>query len=157
MCECGECVSREIHRPEKSSAGAAGKAPLRRRVGSKLLLLPFGGRLVVGCLHFGLCGVRRMEPGEEESCSSVPPKEEDGQSNNVDNASTCLCGDRVVISGSSGEAAPPPLISVTVAPTTGGQFELKVHKFETIENVKKTISKRLKVPKERICLLWKDR
>jgi hypothetical protein len=135
------------------------RAPLRRRVGSKPLLLPFGGRLVVCCLHFGLCGawLGRMEPGEEESCAAVPSKEEDGQSTNVDNASTCLCGDRVVISGSSGEAAPPPLISVTVAPTTGGQFELKVHKFETIENVKKTISKRLKVPKERICLLWKDR
>lgn len=62
---------------------------------------------------------------------------------------TCLCGGRAEAAAS--------LLSLTVAPTTGGQFELKVSKLETIDNLKKTISKRLKVPKERICLLWKDR
>lgn len=76
---------------------------------------------------------------------------------------TCLCGHRSSAvpgssSSSSSESLPPlPVISLTVAPTTGGQFELKVSKLETIDNLKKTISKRLKVPKERICLLWKDR
>jgi hypothetical protein len=60
-------------------------------------------------------------------------------------------------SSSSSMMDPLPVISLTVAPTTGGQFELKVSKLETIDNLKKTISKRLKVPKERICLLWKDR
>lgn len=79
---------------------------------------------------------------------------------------TCLCGHRSSAvpgsssssSSSSSELLPPlPVISLTVAPTTGGQFELKVSKLETIDNLKKTISKRLKVPKERICLLWKDR
>ena len=69
---------------------------------------------------------------------------------NAGGAPTCLCGHRV---GASGE----PHITVTVAPTTGGQFEVKVGKLDTIDNLKKTISKRLKVPKERICLLWKDR
>jgi len=69
---------------------------------------------------------------------------------NAGGSATCLCGHRV---GSSGE----PHISVTVAPTTGGQFEIKVSKSESIDSLKKTISKRLKVPKERICLLWKDR
>jgi len=53
------------------------------------------------------------------------------------------------------ESAAP--VSVTVAPTTGGQFELKVALHETIDSLKKIISKRLKVPKERICLLSKDR
>ena len=74
---------------------------------------------------------------------------------------TCLCGHRSsAVAGSSSassELPPLPVISLTVAPTTGGQFELKVSKLETIDNLKKTISKRLKVPKERICLLWKDR
>ncbi len=74
-------------------------------------------------------------------------------------AGTCLCGHRSSAAGSSSSSELPPLpvISLTVAPTTGGQFELKVSKLETIDNLKKTISKRLKVPKERICLLWKDR
>lgn len=51
----------------------------------------------------------------------------------------------------------PPNITISVTPTTGGQFELAVTKNETIENLKKQISKRLKVPKERICLLHRER
>jgi len=76
---------------------------------------------------------------------------------------TCLCGHRPTSASSeqhpstAAPAPPPAIISLTVAPTTGGQFELKVSKLESIDNLKKTISKRLKVPKERICLLWKDR
>ncbi|XP_066901356.1 midnolin-B isoform X2 [Halyomorpha halys] len=62
---------------------------------------------------------------------------------------TCPC--------SSGCGCPGPNITISVTPTTGGQFELAVTKTETIENLKKLISKRLKVPKERICLLHRER
>lgn len=48
-------------------------------------------------------------------------------------------------------------ITITVAPTTGGRFEIAVQKNIAIENLKKVISKKLKVPKERILLLHKDR
>ncbi|KAK7872595.1 hypothetical protein R5R35_001933 [Gryllus longicercus] len=48
-------------------------------------------------------------------------------------------------------------ITVRVTPTTGGQFDLQVAKTESVENFKKLISKKLKVPKERICLLHRDR
>nr|CAD7419292.1 unnamed protein product [Timema cristinae]CAD7431338.1 unnamed protein product [Timema monikensis] len=48
-------------------------------------------------------------------------------------------------------------ITVRVTPTTGGQFDLQVAKTESVENLKKFISKKLKVPKERICLLHRDR
>lgn len=48
-------------------------------------------------------------------------------------------------------------ITVRVTPTTGGQFDLQVAKTESVENLKKLISKKLKVPKERICLLHRDR
>lgn len=48
-------------------------------------------------------------------------------------------------------------ITITVAPTTGGRFEISVQKNIAIENLKKVISKKLKVPKERILLLHKDR
>lgn len=48
-------------------------------------------------------------------------------------------------------------IKISVTPTTGGQFELAVTKNDTIENLKKLISKKLKVPKERICLLHRER
>nr|CAD7602025.1 unnamed protein product [Timema genevievae] len=47
-------------------------------------------------------------------------------------------------------------ITVRVTPTTGGQFDLQVAKTESVENLKKFISKKLKVPKERICLLHRD-
>ncbi|XP_014474695.1 PREDICTED: midnolin-A isoform X2 [Dinoponera quadriceps] len=48
-------------------------------------------------------------------------------------------------------------ITVNITPTTGGQFELTVDRNDTVENLKKIISKRLKVVKERICLLHRER
>ncbi|KAK0091949.1 hypothetical protein PV326_002478 [Microctonus aethiopoides] len=47
-------------------------------------------------------------------------------------------------------------ITINITPTTGGQFDLTVERNDTIENLKKIISKRLKVAKERICLLHRD-
>jgi predicted Rdx family selenoprotein len=54
-------------------------------------------------------------------------------------------------------AAADPTITICITPTTGGQFDITVDKHETIENLKKIISKRLKVAKERICLLNRER
>lgn len=48
-------------------------------------------------------------------------------------------------------------ITVNITPTTGGQFELTVDRNDTVENLKKIISKKLKVVKERICLLHRER
>ena len=48
-------------------------------------------------------------------------------------------------------------ITITITPTTGGQFDVTVGSHETVENLKKSISKRLKVAKERICLLHRER
>lgn len=42
-------------------------------------------------------------------------------------------------------------------PTTGGDFYLNVEPDITIENLKKLVSKRLKVPRDRICLLFRDK
>ena len=54
-------------------------------------------------------------------------------------------------------AVTDPEITISITPTTGGQFDLTVDRNETIENLKKIISKRLKVAKERICLLHRER
>lgn len=48
-------------------------------------------------------------------------------------------------------------ITVCITPTTGGQFDLTVDRNDTVENLKKIISKKLKVAKERICLLHRER
>eukprot|EP00095_Tigriopus_kingsejongensis_P012564 maker-scaffold257_size234952-snap-gene-1.21 protein:Tk12564 transcript:maker-scaffold257_size234952-snap-gene-1.21-mRNA-1 annotation:"PREDICTED: hypothetical protein LOC100742717" len=51
----------------------------------------------------------------------------------------------------------PDLISVTIAPFTGGPFTLSVSKRDSIEDLKKTVAKKLKVLKDRICLLYRER
>lgn len=57
-----------------------------------------------------------------------------------------------------GNTAPvDPSITISITPTTGGQFDLTVDKNESVESLKKIISKRLKVAKERICLLHRER
>ena len=46
---------------------------------------------------------------------------------------------------------------VTVAPFTGGPFNVQVSKKDSVEDFKKIVAKRLKVLKDRICLLYRDR
>jgi len=49
-----------------------------------------------------------------------------------------------------------PRLCITVAPFTGGPFEVRVAKSDTIEDLKKVIARRLKVAKERIYLLYRE-
>jgi hypothetical protein len=48
-------------------------------------------------------------------------------------------------------------ICLEIAPTTGGTFDFRVKQDESIDNLKKSIAKKLKVYKEQICLLHRDR
>lgn len=48
-------------------------------------------------------------------------------------------------------------ISIHISPTTGGDFYLTVEPDITVENLKKLVSKKLKVPRDRICLLFRDK
>ena len=51
----------------------------------------------------------------------------------------------------------PSNLNITVAPFTGGPFEVKVSKMDTVDELKKVIARRLKVSKERIYLLYRER
>lgn len=48
-------------------------------------------------------------------------------------------------------------VELEIAPTTGGSFTFVIDPNESIEGLKKAIGKRLKVGKEHICLLHRDR
>ena len=48
-------------------------------------------------------------------------------------------------------------LTITVAPFTGGPFEVRVARGDTIEELKRVIARRLKVAKERIYLLYRER
>ena len=61
-------------------------------------------------------------------------------------------------SGSVSEARDNPNnVNITVAPFTGGPFEVNISKMDTVEELKKLIARRLKVSKERIYLLYRER
>ncbi len=47
--------------------------------------------------------------------------------------------------------------TVHVCPTTGGQYDMKVCPQDCVDSFKKNIAKRLKISKEKISLLHKDR
>lgn len=55
--------------------------------------------------------------------------------------------------GPAAEAAP---MSLAIHSTTGTRYELSVPPDETVEGLRKRLSQRLKVPKERLALLHKD-
>lgn len=52
------------------------------------------------------------------------------------------------------ESAVP--ITLTIHSTTGTRYDLSVPPDETVEGLRKRLSQRLKVPKERLALLHKD-
>lgn len=52
---------------------------------------------------------------------------------------------------------PNSQISVHISPTTGGDFYLSISADATVEGLKKLVSKKLKVPRDRICLLFRDK
>jgi len=54
------------------------------------------------------------------------------------------------------QMSPPPRINITIAPFTGGPFEVRVCRQDSIDELKKVIARRLKVSKERIYLLYRN-
>ncbi|XP_017776132.1 PREDICTED: midnolin isoform X1 [Nicrophorus vespilloides] len=52
---------------------------------------------------------------------------------------------------------PHTQISIHISPTTGGDFFLTVDPDITVDNLKKLVSKKLKVPRDRLCLLFRDK
>ena len=62
-----------------------------------------------------------------------------------EDSSRCSCGRQL------------DMVEVHVSPTTGGQFQLRVATSDSVEYLRRLVSKRLRVPKERICLLYRDR
>lgn len=55
-----------------------------------------------------------------------------------------------------GPAAETSSMSLAIHSTTGTRYELSVPPDETVEGLRKRLSQRLKVPKERLALLHKD-
>ncbi|EAT40241.1 AAEL008015-PA [Aedes aegypti] len=65
------------------------------------------------------------------------------------------CGSRS--SSSSGTSSNTAPMTLNVTTTTGGSFSVLVDGENSVENLKKIISKKLKVSKDRICLLHRER
>lgn len=51
----------------------------------------------------------------------------------------------------------PPSITLNINTTTGGNFAVIVENHNSVEVLKKIIAKKLKVSKDRICLLHRER
>lgn len=67
------------------------------------------------------------------------------------------CGCLALVANTTQTTTNKNEITVCITPTTGGQFEITADRNDTVENLKKSISKKLKVAKERICLLHRER
>lgn len=48
------------------------------------------------------------------------------------------------------------MFTVAICPTTGGQFDIELSKSETIDDLRRKISRHLQTPKERLQLLHKE-
>ena len=48
-------------------------------------------------------------------------------------------------------------LTLHICPSTGGQLDITVSAAETVQGLQRHVAKKLKVPKERITLLYKER
>lgn len=60
-------------------------------------------------------------------------------------------------SANTNESNNSQTINILISTTTGTQFDISVESLNTIEHLKKVISKKLKVNKDKISLLFKER
>ncbi len=88
-----------------------------------------------------------------DTSSSSPPQVAKGSQAVNSASSSCI---RSNGSTSSVQLSGDKMI-ITVAPFTGGPFSVTVNKTDSVEDLKKVVSKKLKVLKERICLLYRER
>ena len=91
--------------------------------------------------------------------------EDPGHPHQVDGGGLQTEGMRRSLFNTPPATTPPPIpseiptnrVNITVAPFTGGPFEVRVSKMDSVDELKKVIARRLKVSKERIYLLYRER
>lgn len=99
-----------------------------------------------------------MDENTSNTASNIGTSKQFRASVSNSGSTSCRCGQsKTATIIMEGNGVAKENICVSVHPTTGGQFELRMNLNESIETLKKLISRKLKVPKERICLLYRDR
>lgn len=96
---------------------------------------------------------RKMDKSSSSSTASSPGSSSSGRDINA--APGCGSSDLGTIPMST--PPPPPPINLNITTTTGGSFTVLVDAQNSVENLKKIIAKKLKVAKDRICLLHRER
>ena len=106
-----------------------------------------GSHAARSCLSVGVQGQTEMadEVGAASGLGSGVCREEATAAATGGEPGMCACG------------RPTERISVTVKPTTGGQFAVTAASDDSVDYLKLLVSQKLKVPKERICLLYRNR
>jgi len=75
-------------------------------------------------------------------------------SNNTANSNNAL---QRLATTTSAVVASPMTINLNISTTTGGNFGVSVEPHISVESLKKIIAKKLKVAKDRICLLHREK
>lgn len=99
---------------------------------------------------------RAAQQQQQSAGDTTMPKQQQPTATPM-SAATRLSVNTSSSSSSSSAAAASTMISVTVAPFTGGPFCLTVNRRDSIDDLKKAVAKKLKVLKDRICLLYRER
>ncbi|XP_055604928.1 midnolin homolog [Uranotaenia lowii] len=103
---------------------------------------------------------RDAGPSSSSASSSSPSTSSTSSSASGSSSSSTVplgCGTGSGSSLAASAATPINAITLNVTTTTGGSFSIVVDGENSVENLKKIISKKLKVSKDRICLLHRER
>lgn len=100
---------------------------------------------------------RTMDKSGEGGGGGSGDSRDGGPSPSTSSGPSIGCGSAGTSSSSGSASAVVSPMTLNVTTTTGGSFSVVVDGENSVENLKKIISKKLKVSKDRICLLHRER
>lgn len=96
------------------------------------------------------------QAAENEALKTLTNSSSSNNRNSVSNTTTSIATGSGTGTG-MGAGATNAVINLNISTTTGGNFAVSVESHISVENLKKIIAKKLKVAKDRICLLHREK
>lgn len=155
-CACGESVIRRLAKASHGLFYKEGGSEIQAVAGCFVVCGPKSASVLV-CVRV-VTPRRTMDKSGEGGGGD---SRDGGPSPSTSSGPSIGCGSAGTSSSSGGSSAAATVVvspmTLNVTTTTGGSFSVVVDGENSVENLKKIISKKLKVSKDRICLLHRER
>ncbi len=103
-----------------------------------------------------ICG-QREESNREQGQAQAMDSSSSSSSSSMEESGTQGEGRKAAAETTTSDTQSLPPLTLTVVPTTGGKFEIPTPRRASVDELRSSIARKLRVPPERIRLLHRDR